>query len=72
MNTEADEVLSVKEVADSFSEDLPDWQRKINLDWLTWLTSQMSEGGIWGSPNLGTVYQKRGDGWVKMEDLSDE
>jgi hypothetical protein len=71
MNTKTDEVLSIKEVADSFSEGLPDWQRKINLDWLTSLTSLMSEGGIWGSPNLGKVYRKSGDGWVLMEDLSD-
>ena len=70
MNTKADEVLSIKEVADSFSEDLPVWQRKINLDWLTSLHSLMSEGGIWGSPNLGTVYRKSGDGWVLMEELS--
>ena len=70
MNTKADEVLSIQEVADSFSEDLPDWQRKINLDWLTSLHRLMSEGGIWGSPNLGTVYRKSGDGWVLMEDLS--
>lgn len=70
MNTKADEVLSIQEVADSFSEDLPDWQCKINLDWLTSLHHLMSEGGIWGSPNLGTVYRKSGDGWVLMEDLS--
>lgn len=70
MNTKTDEVLSIQEVADSFSEGLPDWQRKINLDWLTSLTSLMSEGGIWGSPNLGTVYRKSGDGWVKVEELS--
>lgn len=71
MNTKADEVLSIQEVADSFSEGLPEWQRKINLEWLTRLTSLMSEGGIWGSPNLGTVYRKCGDGWVLVEDLSD-
>jgi len=70
MNTKADEVLSIQEVADSFSEGLPEWQRKINLEWLTRLTSLMSEGGIWGSPNLGTVYRKCGDGWVLVEDLS--
>jgi hypothetical protein len=72
MNTVADEVLSIKEVADSFSEDLPDWQRKINLDWLTSLHHLMSEGGIWGSPNLGTVYRKCGDGWVLMENFRED
>ncbi len=70
MDTVSDEVLSIKEVADSFSEDLPDWQKATNLDWLTKLHGLMSEGGIWGSPNLGTVYRKSGDGWVLMEELS--
>jgi len=70
MNTKTDEVLSIQEVADSFSEDLPAWQRQVNLEWLTSLHGLMSEGGIWGSPNLGTVYRKNGAGWVLMEDLS--
>lgn len=70
MNTVADEVLSIQEVADSFSQDLPDWQKQINLDWLTSLHRLMSEGGIWGSPNLGTVYRKCGDGWVLVENFS--
>ena len=71
MNTEADEVLSIEDVADSFSQDLPDWQRQINLDWLTSLHRLMAEGGIWGSPNLGTVYRKCGDGWVLVENFSE-
>lgn len=69
MNTKADEVLSIQEVADSFSEDLPDWQKATNLKWLAGLHEMMSEGGVWGSPNLGTVYAKKGDGWILMEDL---
>lgn len=69
MNTKADEVLSIQEVADSFSEDLPDWQKATNLKWLAGLHDMMAEGGIWGSPNLGTIYAKKGDGWILMEDL---
>jgi len=69
MNTEADEVLSIKDVRDSFSENLPEWQREINLHWLTSLHNHMAEGGIWGSPNLGTVYRKCGDGWVLVENF---
>ena len=70
MNTKRDEVLSIKDVADSFSEGLPNWQRETNLSWLKNLHAKLIEGGMWGSPNLGTIYQKRGDGWVLMEDLS--
>jgi hypothetical protein len=70
MNTVADEVLSIEEVADSFSQDLPDWQKQINLAWLTNLHRLMKEGGVWGSPNLGTVYRKSGDGWILVENFS--
>ncbi len=67
-----DDMMSIKEVAESFSEHLPACQQEANLAWLTNLHGLMSEGGIWGSPNLGTVYQKRGDGWVLLEDFSNE
>jgi hypothetical protein len=71
VNAESDEVMSIKDVADNFSKDLPAWQQKANLAWLTNLHGLMSDGGIWGSPNLGTVYQKKGDGWILLENFSD-
>jgi len=64
--------MSIKDVANSFSENLPVHQQQVNLAWLTNLHGLMSDGGIWGSPNLGTVYQKRGEGFVLLEDFSDE
>ena len=71
MNTTAntEKVLTIQEVAASFSIDLPDWQRRVNLNWLTTMHALMSEGGIWGSPNLGTVYRKSGDGFVFVESI---
>jgi hypothetical protein len=72
MNAVMDEVLSIQEVADSFSEHLPQWQRETNLAWLKNLHALMKEGGIWGSPNLGTVYRKCGDGWVLMENFRED
>ena len=69
MDNVTDEVMSIQEVADSFSEDLPDWQKATNLKWLAGLHEMMAEGGVWGSPNLGTIYSKKGDGFVLMENL---
>jgi len=66
MNTE---ILSIEEVATSFSSDLPDWQAEANLKWLKGLHSMMKEGAVWGSPNLGTIYHKRGDGFVLDLDM---
>ncbi len=72
MNTKTDKVLSIKDVADSFSKNLPNWQRKKNLTWLKALHARLIEGGMWGSPNLGTIYRKSGNGWVLMENFSDK
>jgi len=63
------ETLSIQEVADTFSKDLPDWQREVNLAWLTSLHGLMAEGGVWGSPGLGTIYRKKGDGFVLEDSL---
>jgi len=70
MNTVADEVLSLEDVRDSFSKDLPEWQRQINLQWLGSLHNHLAEGGIWASPNLGTVYRKSGSGFVLVENFN--
>ena len=66
------DVLSIEEVAASFSDDLPDWQAQANLKWLKGLHSMMREGAVWGSPNLGTIYHKRGDGFVLDMDMKNE
>lgn len=58
--------LTIEEVVDTFSDCLPEWQRETNLIWLTQLHSLLSEGGIWVSPELGTVYSKQGDGFVPL------
>lgn len=66
-----DDILTIEEVAASFSEDIPEWQQNANLSWLRNLHSLMSDGGVWGSPDLGTIYQKSGDGFVLLEQLSE-
>lgn len=63
------DVLTIEQVAASFSEDIPEWQANANLNWLRNLYSLMKDGGVWGSPGLGTVYQKQGDGWILLEQL---
>lgn len=61
--------MSIEEVVDDFSQDLPTWQREVNLVWLNNLYSLLSEGGIWGSPNLGTIYRKSCGGFVLVDKL---
>jgi len=71
MTSPSEKVLSIEEVVDSFSNDLPDWQKATNLKWLTGLHDMMAEDGVWGSPNLGTIYRKRGDGFVLIENFGE-
>jgi len=71
MTSPSDGVLSIEEVAASFSDDLPAWQAEANLNWLKGLHSMMNEGAVWGSPHLGTIYHKRGDGFVLDMDMKD-
>ncbi len=72
MTSPSNEVLSIEEVAASFSKDLPDWQAQANLAWLKGLHSMMAEGAVWGSPALGTIYHKRGDGFVLALDMKED
>lgn len=60
------ETISLEDVAASFSVDLPEWQKAVNLNWLRGIHAVLREGGTWGSPNLGTVYTKQGDGFVAV------
>ena len=68
----AEQILSIEEVAESFSADLPDWKKATNLKWLTGLHNMMADGAVWISPGLGTIYHKRGDGFVLALDMEDE
>jgi len=61
-------LMSIEQVAGTFSDDLPDWQYQINLAWLRSLHSLMANGGVWASPALGTIYRKRGDGFIRELD----
>lgn len=56
-------VLSIEEVVDSFSKTLPSWQRQANLQFLERTHASLKDGGIWMSPNLGTIYKRAGDGF---------
>ena len=61
-------ILTIEEVASTFSQDIPEWQVNANLKWLQNLHSLMAEDGIWGSPDLGTIYKKKGNGWILILD----
>lgn len=63
------DILTIEDVVDSFSDDLPKYQQEVNLAWLTNMHGLMREGAVWGSPNLGTIYQKKGDGFVLLDQL---
>ena len=59
--------MTIEETAETFSGGLPEWQKQANLDWLRGIHATLKDGGVWGSPELGTIYMKRGDGFIKME-----
>ena len=59
--------LTVEELADEISKGLPDWQREINLAWLWNLHDTLQEDGVWGSPGLGRVFQKKGKHFDEVE-----
>lgn len=58
--------MTLEEVAASFSEDLPEWQREANLSWLKNVHRTLKEGGTWASPNLERIFTKRGDGFEEV------
>lgn len=67
MNTE--KVMSIEATAETFSEGIPEWQKQANISWLRGIHATLKDGGVWGSPALGTVFTKRGDGFIKGEIL---
>ena len=58
------EVLTLEEVGAVISAGLSDYQKETNLTWLRGIHASLNEGCIWSSPALGTVYSRRGDGFV--------
>jgi len=60
------EVLSIEELAATFSSGLPEWQRQVNETWLRSLHTKLEEDGVWISDVLGTTYRRSGDGFVKV------
>ena len=57
-------VMTIEATAETFSEGLPEWKKKVNLDWLRKIHASLNNGGVWISPALGTVYTKQGDGFI--------
>ena len=64
MNTQ--NVMTIEATAEAFSEGIPEWQKQANLDWLRGIHATLKDGGAWVSPELGTVYTKCGDGFIKV------
>ena len=59
-------VLSIEEVVESFSADLPEYQRLANYNFVVTVHASLRDGGVWASPSLGTVYTKSGEGFVEL------
>ena len=55
--------MTLEEVADSISMNLPKWKRDANLEFLRALHGLLNDGAIWMSPALGEVYRKTNDGF---------
>lgn len=60
----AQKVMTIEEVVETFSEGLPEWQKQVNLDWLRRLHASLKDEGVWMSPELGTIYIKRDNGFI--------
>jgi hypothetical protein len=63
-------VLSIREVVATYSDGLPDWQRAVNTEHLYAVHAMLHEGGVWIAPEMGTVYERRGDGFVYRDGAS--
>lgn len=60
-------MLSIYEVTESFSADLPNWQFKANLAFVEGVHASLKDGGVWMSPALGKMYARAGGGFVELE-----
>ena len=72
MGTVLANVMTIEETVETFSKGIPEWQKQINLDWLRGVHARLKDGGVWVSSELGTIYMKRSDGFIKMEDKNDK
>ena len=63
--------MTIAEVVDSFSAGLPDYQRDANYTFVAGLHERLNEGGVWMSPNLGTIYKRVGLGFELVADALD-
>ena len=61
---EENTVFTLPMLADYISIGLPTYQRNANLAYLRNLHRILKEKGIWASPLLGEIYEKRGEGFV--------
>ena len=64
--------MTIEETVETFSRGIPEWQKQINLNWLRGIHALLKDDGVWASPELGTIYIKRSDGFIKMEDKNDK
>lgn len=58
-------MITLTELADEINVGLPKYQADANYQFLVGVHTQLKDGGIWASPNLGRVFQKSGDGFVE-------
>ena len=65
-------VMTIEETVETFSKEIPEWQKQIKLDCLRGVHALLKDDGVWASPELGIIYMKRGDGFIKMEDKNDK
>ena len=72
MTPAAPKAMSIEVVAASFSEGLNNVETEANLNWLRGIHTMLKEGGMWGAPNIGTVYQKSGDGFLLVLEENNE
>lgn len=64
------EPLTLEEVVDTFSNGLPDWQREENLRFITMIHRSLQEGGTWAHPDASRIWQKHGEGFILVGDVS--
>jgi hypothetical protein len=58
--------MTLEEIADEISEDLPAWQREINFAWLKQVHTTLNEGGVWGFPEQERIFVKKGEGFEEV------
>lgn len=62
--------MTLDEVADFISQDLPRCQRDENRAWLDKVHDVLTIGGMWGSPAMAMVFTKTAEGFDLVLDES--